>query len=413
MNRSSQFNLASLILSTIALSFGVGWFIHGVILAICCAGCAFWSLALVEAVIAERYGRRDPECSRAIPATAFYLVEGLLNVWFRLNPKRRWAQFSLGTMFVIVTALCAMLALWVGPAERQRRAVAYFKVIGGQVEYAEPPQMRDELFPRNFLRRWLPRDYFEEVRLVGLDHTAVTDAGLAHLESLKRLQVISLCDTQITDAGLIHLHGLTTLTSLNLGHTQIADGGLARLQRLTSLQRLCLDETSITDAGLAHLHKLTDLQELSLGGTQITDAGLMHLHELTSLQRLFLHTTQVTGAGFTHLDSLASLEFIYLNEASVTDAGLTSLRGLSGLRALSIAGTQVTDASVPQLHELIALRYLDLSSTGITDDGLSNMHGLIGLKEILVYDTEVHISNVGLDHLQHALPDCMIYGHGR
>ena len=36
-----------------------------------------------------------------------------------LTPKRRWAQFSLLTMFLVVTVLCLGLRLIVVPAERQ------------------------------------------------------------------------------------------------------------------------------------------------------------------------------------------------------------------------------------------------------------------------------------------------------
>src|SRR5579863_5667165 len=107
-----------------------------------------------------------------------------------LTPKRRWAQFSLGTMFVVVTALGVWLGVVVNRANRQREAVVAIEALGGTVYYAEPDEDASEAFPRPFLRRWLPRDYFDEVRLVDLDDTQVTDAGLAHLHGLTRLQAL-------------------------------------------------------------------------------------------------------------------------------------------------------------------------------------------------------------------------------
>ncbi|MGH7134315.1 MAG: hypothetical protein ACREHD_01160, partial [Pirellulales bacterium] len=101
----------------------------------------------------------------------------------KLRPKRRWVQFSLRTGILLVTLLCVALSLWVVPAERQRRAVAAIEGLGGQFEYVENEAPR-ETFLVTFLRRWLPPDYFNEVELVALDDSQVTDAGLAHLQGL-------------------------------------------------------------------------------------------------------------------------------------------------------------------------------------------------------------------------------------
>jgi hypothetical protein len=148
-----------------------------------------------------------------------------------ITPKRRWAQFSLATMFVVVTALCvgcAWLAIQMNRANKQRDAVAAIEALGGDVMYAEPDQGADEAFPRPYLRRWLPRDYVDDVVWVDLDGT---DAGLAQLQVLTGLQVLYLRGTPVTDAGLAQLHGLTGLHELFLDGTQVTDSGLAQLQK--------------------------------------------------------------------------------------------------------------------------------------------------------------------------------------
>ena len=43
------------------------------------------------------------------------------------KPKRRWFQFSLATLLLLTLVCALVLALWVAPAARQRRAVVFVK----------------------------------------------------------------------------------------------------------------------------------------------------------------------------------------------------------------------------------------------------------------------------------------------
>ena len=115
-----------------------------------------------------------------------------------IKPKRRWAQFSLATLLVVVALLCVGLRLVVVPAENQRRAVVAIQALGGRVDYARIDQAT-EAFPRRFLRRWLLGDYFDAVRDVHLTRAQDTDAGLAHLRDLTGLQELHVDGTQVTD----------------------------------------------------------------------------------------------------------------------------------------------------------------------------------------------------------------------
>ena len=183
---------------------------------------------------------------------AYGMAKPLAKLISMLTPKRRWAQFSLLTLFLVVTVLCVGLRLVVVPAENQRRAVSAIRALGGYVEYAEADDGTSEAS----LRLWLPQDYFDEVRVVDLSTAQDTDAGLAHLQGLTGLQVLWLSNTQVTDAGLAHLHGLTALQDLILlGSTQVTDTGLAHLQGLTALKELWLSGTQVTDAGRAQFRQ--------------------------------------------------------------------------------------------------------------------------------------------------------------
>jgi hypothetical protein len=228
------------------------------------------------------------------------MAKPIAKLFALITPKRRWAQFSLASMFVVVTLLCVWLSVVVNRAHRQRDAVATIEALGGSVDYVEsdqeePDETASDAFPKPFLRRWLPRDYFDEVRVVQLTGTQVTDADLAHLHGLTGLQALTLSSTRVTDIGLAHLHGLTGLQVLNLDGSHVTDAGLAHLNGLMGLEELHLGY--VTDAGLAQLRGLTGLRRLNLIGSQVTDAGLAHLQGLTGLERLDVEATQVTYAG--------------------------------------------------------------------------------------------------------------------
>jgi hypothetical protein len=59
----------------------------------------------------------------------------------------------------------------------------------------------------------------------------VTDAGLAHLQQLNKLELISLNNTQVTDAGLAYLKGLRGLKWLRIAGSRVTDAGVRELQK--------------------------------------------------------------------------------------------------------------------------------------------------------------------------------------
>jgi Leucine-rich repeat (LRR) protein len=232
----------------------------------------------------------------------------------------------------------------------------------------------------------------------------ITDAGLAHLKGLTKLEKldISHCDN-ITDAGLAHLKGLTKLERLDISFNAITDAGLAHLKGLTKLERLELNASEkITDAGLAHLKGMAKLERLNLYHcVKITDAGLAHLKGLTTLKQLNItRCDSITNAGVAHLKGLAKLERLDIAGDEITDAGLAHLKGLAKLERLDITGDEITDAGLAHLKGLTTLKWLDLSHCDkITDAGLAHLKGLTKLDYIDLANCD-RITDAGLAHLK-------------
>ena len=111
--------------------------------------------------------------------------------------------------------------------------------------------------------------------------TAVTDAGLKHLEGLVHLKDLifsGLTRTAVTDAGLAHLDALTELEELVVNNTALTDAGLGRLAKLRRLRSLSITNTQVTDAGLKHLKRLPNLKSIMVGANpRVTNEGLLDL----------------------------------------------------------------------------------------------------------------------------------------
>ena len=91
------------------------------------------------------------------------------------------------------------------------------------------------------------------------------------------------------------------LAVLNLARTKVTDDGLKSVEGLSNLRKLHLENTKITDEGLAHLKGLTNLEYLNLYNTQVSDAGLKNLEGLKNLKSLYLWQTKVTPEGVESL----------------------------------------------------------------------------------------------------------------
>jgi hypothetical protein len=226
-----------------------------------------------------------------------------------LTPKRRWAQFRLRSLFVLVAIAavpCAWLAWKMEHWRREQKAITALTELGGMVYYHD--QFKREDF-RNYSNRkppgpqWVRRlfgdDFFANVAVVRLSQE-MRDADIAQLRTMPRLREI-IGWSSITDSGLTNICQISTLKRLDLHHAKITDSGLRQLCGLPRLESLFLENLGVSDAGLVHVKGMKSLRELGLHYCKISDAGLAHLDGLIELRDLYLYGTSVTDAGVAEL----------------------------------------------------------------------------------------------------------------
>lgn len=295
------------------------------------------------------------------------------------KPRRRWFQFSLRSLLVLVTVFAVWLGLQVNRANRQRRAVEAISAMGGQFSYDYQRQpKRPSPFPSAaaalgiadplphsynlkaeppgpaWLRKLIGAHYFiAPVRLRINDQRVVDEDGLRYLRDLSHLEELSLGTFALRPQDLDHLKNLTKLRLLQLGIMLEDDAGqwdFDALSRFRELRVLSASGSYLKGSDLAHLRAATDLRQLFAYRTEINDEGLAHLKGLKNLEMLGLADTAVTDDGLEQLAKLPNLVYLSLNNTALTDVGLEHLAKIRSLRELELYGTRVTADGIEQLR---------------------------------------------------------------
>ncbi len=234
--------------------------------------------------------------------------------------RRRWCQFSLRTLLLVMVACCVALALgrmYLNRFRDQQEAVQAIRKLGAWIEMR--PGGPD------WLREMLGDERFMEATCVKLEGRDVDDEDLRCLRKLVGLRRLYLANTRTGDRGLAHVAGLTKLERMSLWRTDVTDAGMAHLRRLRRLEALDLHNTRVTDAGLAPLRESSALGLLDLSDTKISSAGLRHVAQLRHLRVLDLDGTQVNDEALVHLKGLKNLVWLGFRETQITLPGERAL----------------------------------------------------------------------------------------
>jgi hypothetical protein len=222
----------------------------------------------------------------------------------------------------------------------------------------------------------------EGLRMLVLERSSASSAGLAHLVPLQQLEHVTLRYVDLDGEAFAALAQLPMLTQLQIGPAVLLDPKATGLGLLTSLRELVIELEGFGDEAAPQLASLVALERLDLGGTAISDEGLEHLAPLTRLVRLGLHHTRVTKHGLAHLAGMRALEVLELDHTDVVDEGVAHLASLTSLRELRLDHTLITDAALPHLLALVQLERLNLANTVVTREGVAVLQPLSNLRAV-------------------------------
>ncbi len=153
------------------------------------------------------------------------------------SPQRRWFQFSLRTLLVVMTLLCLGPGGYVAYEQsKSREQIAAFKAVNQCGGYFASDQMMPV---RSSAKRLILGDdtsaNLTHVLFVRSHPDGRTfifkDDCLQHLSELPRIHDVTLSDISVSDAGLVHLARLKGLKAVSLKNTMVTDAGVAELQR--------------------------------------------------------------------------------------------------------------------------------------------------------------------------------------
>ncbi len=205
---------------------------------------------------------------------------------------------------------------------------------------------------------------------LSLARTPITNAGIAILATRFLLEELDLADTRLDDAHAAPLFALPALRMLRLDGTAITDAGLAPPP--ATLTELYLSKTKVTDAGLAILDRTPHLTALGLGNTAIDAQTLARIGTLTELRTLVLSKCTAPPASLTAIANLYALERLYLDDTNLDDETLTTFSRLTSMTTLHVANTTITNASLPTLRTYTQLTELTIGDTRV-DNAIADL----------------------------------------
>ncbi|MBC8871780.1 MAG: hypothetical protein H8E44_20320 [Planctomycetes bacterium] len=112
------------------------------------------------------------------------------------------------------------------------------------------------------------------LRSLTIQDARITDKGVSDLIKLNALQTLGLARTGITDQGIAAIASeLPNLVQLGISGTKVTDAGMAHVGKLTRLEWLWLDGTAVGDEGIGQLDRLTRLQYVYLDASRVSNEG--------------------------------------------------------------------------------------------------------------------------------------------
>ena len=230
---------------------------------------------------------------------------------------------------------------------------------------------------------------------------------LAKLTNLKALRFTN--NGKLTDAGMAHLAGLTKLENFSFVGTQMTGKSYARFDGFTKLTRVSHRGSSIDDEGLRQLCvHLPNLESLSLAHAKFTDAGAPHLAKLTKLKGLEVGAAKATPQALKHIAKLP-LEYLQLGEGFESGAAIAFIKDIATLRRLTLTNAQgITDTDLQGLAGLTQLIHLEIGKMPLPDERIPALKPFAFLKSIRLVPAKAPFTPEQQAKIQAMLPQTKI-----
>lgn len=338
--------------------------------------------------------------------------------------KRRWYQFSIRSVLVLMTLAAISFGFWVSGVHRKHQALSAMRELKARIEFAQTRKSRFGEAWRRALKL-VDKEYASEpvaisslprtkpfpndaavqsladlptLKQLTLQFTATGDEGMPYLRRLKNLEWLDLQRSQADDRALANVGGLSHLRLLNLSGTAVSDAGMHWLKNLGQVTDVFLSGTRVGDESLRIIAGLPELQHLSLSKTRVTGNGFAQIAECPLLTSLDLSGAALTDEGLMNLPRAPRLQSLKLNDTAITDEGVARLGRLTALQTLELRNTKITGRSLMHLQTLPRLTYLDLSGTQIGDTDIERLNEICSLVSVSL--AGANVTQAGLARLQ-------------
>lgn len=217
------------------------------------------------------------------------------------KPRRRWLQFGTRTLLLTTMFLSVSLGFYMQRVRRQKEAVQEIRDLGGWVYYDYQERKRsgssyfeptaEPTLPRSVLD-WFGEDFFFDVAAcsyanAGNAHARLDAESLQPLREFPELQELYLRDGQATDEALEFIGTLKSLKILYLWDSpDVTDAGIAHLAGLSRLEKFAVTNSQIGDEALKTLGRLPKMSTLMLRFNHFSNRGLVHLQDSRNLRQL-------------------------------------------------------------------------------------------------------------------------------
>jgi hypothetical protein len=234
---------------------------------------------------------------------------------------------------------------------------------------------------------------------------------MAHLQALENLEIVDVHATPVTEEGLVYLEQLPRLRRL-ITTMRLSDQGLACLTRFAHHPRVirgALKVESVSDEGMAHLGTLKLVERLEIRDCKVSAAGFAQLVQLPKLRELEIETTPCDDAALAPLRRVPQLREMHIRGPTEVSLGAITqcwgkqmntmfLRLTPAGNSLGCSGKTIpritidfVTADLDGLAECRDVRKLGLNSSQLNEEMLAGIGHMVNLRELsLTFDDGKH-----------------------